>query len=196
MSLARHNRQQHRRKPQRQPDQPNRRLLAGRTVGLGQLGHGGTHAIFEAYRISDKSRTPTLLWGATRGGRGCVSEIAAAPHAASQRQPQRRCSELSLLRMWEGRASALPKAQTKQGTRSAVRARSVPAMPAIRAWAPRRRRGAIWAWAPRRRRAAIWAWAPGRRPAAISAWAPGRRRAAAKALSSSNGLTVRSPVVS
>jgi hypothetical protein len=60
MSLARHNRQQYRRKPQRQPDQPNRRLLAGRAVALGLLGHGAITSQAPAHAVPELTRLPIL----------------------------------------------------------------------------------------------------------------------------------------
>jgi hypothetical protein len=66
MSFAHHSRQQHCRKQQRQPDQPNRRLLAGRVVGLRLLGHGAvtSKAAAHAVRITD----PTHESNAGRSG--------------------------------------------------------------------------------------------------------------------------------
>jgi hypothetical protein len=58
MSLARHSRQQHRRKPQRQPDQC--RLLIGRAVGSALLGHRAITSKARAHAVPKLTRLPIL----------------------------------------------------------------------------------------------------------------------------------------
>jgi hypothetical protein len=82
------------------------------------------------------------------------------------------------------RARPFGKLQQKQGPGPAVRAASMPAMPAKGASAPGRRKAAIRARVRRQRQGAV------------RAWARRRRQVAVKAPSSSHDWTVRSPVVS